>query len=91
MMSCLTLLLNFVVKQNRAMGIFMEKKKSVISKVFGCVNKVENVILAIMVVGMLVTILADYRTCNRTSLPMDRRNQPLPVFMDDVCGFGIRI
>ena len=35
----------------------MEKKKSVISKVFGCVNKVENVILAIMVVGMLVTIL----------------------------------
>lgn len=33
----------------------MEKKKSVISKVFGCVNKVENVILAIMVVGMLVT------------------------------------
>ena len=69
----------------------MEKKKSVISKVFGCVNKVENVILAIMVVGMLVTILLQIigRVIGHPS--HGQKKPAVTCFMDDVCGFGIRI
>lgn len=35
----------------------MERKKTVLSKVFDAVNALENVVLAIMVTGMIVTIL----------------------------------
>lgn len=35
----------------------MERKKTVLSKVFDMVNTLENVVLAVMVIGMIVTIL----------------------------------
>ena len=64
----------------------MERKKSALSGLFNAVNALENVLLAVMVIGMIVTILLQIG-----SIPMDRGDKPLSFPLDDVCGIGCRI
>ena len=71
----------------------MERKKSALSGLFNAVNALENVLLAVMVIGMIVTILLQIRRddFDRSSIPMDRGDKPLSFPLDDVCGIGCRI
>ena len=41
----------------------MERKKTSLSKFFDVVNGLENIVLAIMVVGMIITILIQIIAC----------------------------
>ena len=68
----------------------MERKKTALSRFFDVIDGVENAVLAVMVVGMIFTILV-HRACHRTSFSLDRGDQQVSLPVDDVRGTGGRL